>query len=57
VQLQVSSADGRTITQASGSLEQVNQQFNQQLSILSSGVYILRITSASQTYVKRIVKQ
>jgi endonuclease/exonuclease/phosphatase family metal-dependent hydrolase len=57
VRLQVTAADGRAVTQASGSLEQVNKQLNQQLSTLSAGVYILRITSASQTYIKRFVKQ
>lgn len=57
VRMQVMSTDGRAVAQAMGSLEQVNQQLNQQLSSLSEGVYILRITSPSQTYVKRFVKQ
>jgi hypothetical protein len=57
VQMQVMSTDGRAVAQAAGSLEQVNQQLNQQLSNLRAGVYILRITSPGQTYVKRFVKQ
>jgi hypothetical protein len=57
VRLQVTSADGRVVAQAVGSVEQVNQQLNQQLSGLSAGVYILRLTSAKQTYVQRLVKQ
>ncbi|SMB98765.1 Endonuclease/exonuclease/phosphatase [Hymenobacter roseosalivarius DSM 11622] len=57
VRMQVMSTDGRAMAQAAGSLEQVNQRLNQQLANLSAGVYILRIITPSQTYVKRFVKQ
>ncbi|AIZ64088.1 hypothetical protein PK28_10970 [Hymenobacter sp. DG25B] len=57
VRLQVSAIDGRTVVEATGTLEQVNQRLNQQFSKLRSGLYILRITSGSKVYTQRLQKQ
>lgn len=57
VHLQVSAVDGRTVVEATGTLEQVNQRLNQQFGRLRSGLYIIRITSGNQLYTQRLQKQ
>ncbi|WP_303311693.1 choice-of-anchor J domain-containing protein [Hymenobacter sp. BT730] len=57
VRLQVSSVDGRTVVEATGTLEQINQRLNQQFGRLSSGLYIIRVTSGNKLYTQRLQKQ
>ncbi|GGF06630.1 hypothetical protein GCM10011383_17120 [Hymenobacter cavernae] len=55
--LQVSTADGRSVLSATGSLEQLNEQINQRVGSLSAGLYVIKLTGEKQSYVKRFVKQ
>ncbi|MBC6610080.1 choice-of-anchor J domain-containing protein [Hymenobacter sp. BT507] len=55
--LRVSSVDGRQVATGTGSLEQLNQQLNQNLTQLKAGMYIIQVDGGTQTYVKRFIKQ
>ena len=54
--LQVLGLDGRLVLQGTGSVEQLNQQLGQRVAGLSSGLYLIRVTGAQQTYVDRFQK-
>lgn len=56
LQLQVLGLDGRLVLQGTGSVEQLNQQLSQRVAGLSSGLYLIRVTGAKQTYVDRFQK-
>lgn len=55
--LQVTATDGRVIFAGTGRAEQLNQQLAQRVGSLKAGLYVVRATSAQNTYVGRFVKQ
>ncbi|RPD47809.1 T9SS C-terminal target domain-containing protein [Hymenobacter sediminis] len=55
--LQVTAADGRVVFTGTGRAEQLNQQLNQRFGGLKAGLYVVRATSAQNTYIGRFVKQ
>ncbi|SNC60290.1 Por secretion system C-terminal sorting domain-containing protein [Hymenobacter gelipurpurascens] len=55
--LQVTATDGRVIFTGTGRAEQLNQQLAQRVGSLKAGLYVVRATSAQNTYVGRFVKQ
>ena len=55
--LRVVAVDGRQVAEATGSLEQLNQQLNQGLGQLKAGMYLLQVTGGTQSYMKRFIKQ
>jgi hypothetical protein len=57
LQLQVHTTDGRLVLEGKGSVEQLNQQLNQQVGRLHTGMYIIRVVGEQQTYTDRFVKQ
>ena len=54
--LQVLGVDGRLVLQATGSVEQLNQQLSQRVAGLGSGLYLIRVVGQQQTYVSRFQK-
>ncbi|RYY19524.1 MAG: T9SS type A sorting domain-containing protein [Cytophagaceae bacterium] len=57
LRLQVQTVDGRVVLQGSGSVEQLNQQLNQRVGTLGTGLYLIQVVGAQQTYTNRFVKQ
>jgi hypothetical protein len=55
--LQVHTIDGRLVLSGSGSVEQLNQQLGQRVGSLGTGLYLIQVVGAKQTYVNRFVKQ
>jgi hypothetical protein len=55
--LQVHTIDGRLVLSGSGSVEQLNQQLGQRVGSLGTGLYLIEVVGAKQTYVNRFVKQ
>ena len=55
--LQVQTVDGRLVLRGTGSVEQLNQQLNQRVGTLGSGLYLIQVVGAQQTYTDRFVKQ
>ena len=55
--LQVHTIDGRLILSSTGSVEQLNQQLGQRVGSLGTGLYLIQVVGAKQTYVNRFVKQ
>jgi trimeric autotransporter adhesin len=54
---QVTSLDGVLIVQAKGDIKQINQQINQKLSSLKSGMYILQLQNSSEKHVIKFIKE
>ncbi|WP_198172598.1 T9SS-dependent choice-of-anchor J family protein [Hymenobacter ginkgonis] len=55
--LDVHTVDGRLVLRGTGSVEQLNQQLNQRVAGLSSGLYLIRVVGTQQTYTDRFEKQ
>ncbi|RZK23848.1 MAG: T9SS type A sorting domain-containing protein [Hymenobacter sp.] len=55
--LHVQTLDGRTVLRGTGSAEQLNQQLNQRVGTLGTGLYLIQVVGAKQTYTDRFVKQ
>ncbi|RZL08515.1 MAG: T9SS type A sorting domain-containing protein, partial [Hymenobacter sp.] len=55
--LQVQTLDGRVVLKGTGSAEQLNQQLNQRVGNLGTGLYLIQVVGAKQTYTDRFVKQ
>ncbi|TGD79704.1 T9SS-dependent choice-of-anchor J family protein [Hymenobacter wooponensis] len=55
--LNVTAADGRVVFTGAGRAEQLSQQLSQRVGLLKAGLYMVRATSAQQTYFGRFVKQ
>jgi trimeric autotransporter adhesin len=53
----VTAADGRVILNANGDITQINQQINQNLYKFKSGVYVLKISNATDEYSVKFIKQ
>ena len=54
--MQVTTADGRTVLQASGSADKLNATLNQQLPALSAGVYNVQVTDGANVFTGRMIK-
>ena len=54
--LQVYTTDGRLVVKGTGSVEQLNQQLGQRLNGLSSGLYLIQVVGAQNTYTNRFQK-
>jgi hypothetical protein len=54
--LQVHSLDGRLVLKGTGSVEQLNQQLSQRIAGLGSGLYLIQVVGAKQTYLNRFQK-
>ena len=55
--LQVHSIDGRLVLRGTGTAEQLNQQLGQRVGSLGTGLYLIQVVGAKQTYTNRFVKQ
>lgn len=53
----VTAADGRVILNANGDIMQINQHINQNLYKFKSGVYVLKISNATDEYSVKFIKQ
>ena len=54
--LAVYTPDGRLVARATGTVEQLNQQLNQRLPGLDSGLYLVQVTGGQQVYTSRFQK-
>ncbi len=54
--LSVYTTTGRLVLNSTGSVEQLNQQLGQRVAGLASGLYVVRVVGAQQTYVSRFQK-
>jgi hypothetical protein len=54
---EVTGLDGVLIVQAKGDIKQINQQINQKLPSLKSGMYVLQIANASEKHVIKFIKE
>jgi hypothetical protein len=55
--LQVHTIDGRLVLQGTGTAEQLNQQLGQRVGSLGTGLYLIQVVGAKQTYISRFQKQ
>jgi trimeric autotransporter adhesin len=55
--VQVTGLDGVLILQAKGDIKQINQQINQQLPRLKSGMYVLQLSNAGEKHVIKFIKE
>ena len=55
--LQVHTIDGRLVLSGTGSVEQLNQQLGQRVGSFGTGLYLIKVVGAKQTYINRFVKQ
>ena len=53
----VYTATGRLVFSGTGSVEQLNQQLGQRVEGLGTGLYLVRVVGAQQTYTSRFQKQ
>jgi trimeric autotransporter adhesin len=54
---QVTSSEGVMVMQAKGNVYQINQQINQKLMMLKSGMYILQLGNANERHVIKFIKE
>ena len=57
VQLEAFTAEGRLVLKSTGTVAQLNQQLNQGMGSMASGIYMLRVTGTQQVYTGRLVKK
>lgn len=55
--LVVSGVDGKVILTATGTNEQITSKVNSKLNTLTTGVYILKLTTGNKTYQSKLIKQ
>ncbi|MBD2768109.1 choice-of-anchor J domain-containing protein [Hymenobacter sp. BT664] len=55
--LHVYTTTGRLVFKSTGSVEQLNQQLSQHVAGLATGLYLVRVVGAQQTYTNRFQKQ
>ncbi|WP_410220598.1 T9SS type A sorting domain-containing protein [Pedobacter sp.] len=55
--LVMSGVDGKVILTATGTNEQITSKVNSKLNTLTTGVYILKLTTGNKTYQSKLIKQ
>ncbi|MCJ0743013.1 T9SS-dependent choice-of-anchor J family protein [Pedobacter montanisoli] len=55
--LVLSGVDGKVILTATGTNEQITSKVNSKLNTLTTGVYILKLTTGNKTYQSKLIKQ
>jgi len=57
LQLSVTSLDGRSVLNASGSIAELNAQLNAKVNLLATGVYILQLFDTGKSYTQKMMKR